>query len=66
MKKEVKVKALTTSDLSIGDAVQHTSGAPVGVVVSHNHAVGLIRVRWESTVEEWIPPEELRLLKATN
>ncbi len=54
---------MTTSDLSIGDAVVHRSGSPAGVVSAHNHARGLVRVRWSSSVEEWVPPEEIRLLK---
>lgn len=57
------MKALTTSDFSIGDAVMHIRGSPRGVVSAHNHARGLLRVRWESRVEEWIPPEELKLLR---
>jgi uncharacterized protein YodC (DUF2158 family) len=54
---------MTTSDFSIGDAVMHTSGAPSGVVSAHNHARGLIRIRWSSGVEEWLPPDELRPVK---
>lgn len=53
---------LTTSDFLIGDGVKHIRGSPVGIVVAHDHARGLIRVRWESHVHEWIPPEEIRLL----
>lgn len=54
-------RKLTTSDFWIGDAVVHSSGSPTGVVSAHNHARGLVRVRWASRVEEWVPPEELRL-----
>jgi hypothetical protein len=60
-----KPSALTTGDFWIGDAVQHvvTPGS-IGVVMAHNHARGLVRVQWESRVQEWVPPEEIRLLKA--
>lgn len=61
---KAKAKALTTGDFWIGDAVQHVRGSPRGVVVSHNHSRGLLRVRWESRVEEWLPPKELELLVA--
>lgn len=53
---------MTTGDFSIGDAVKHKTG-PIGIVSAHNHARGLIRVRWESRVEEWVPPEEISLLR---
>lgn len=52
----------TTSDFSIGDGVQHIRGSPRGIVAAHDHARGLLRVRWESGVYEWIAPDELLLL----
>lgn len=52
---------LTTSDFWIGDEVVHIRGSPVGIVVAHNHAGGLIRVKWKSEVYEWVTPEEIRL-----
>ena len=55
-------KKLTTSDFSIGDAVVHVRGEPVGVVVAHEHARGLLHVKWESGVKERIPPEEVHQL----
>jgi hypothetical protein len=60
------VRALTTGDFSIGDGVVHVRGSPVGIVIAHDHARGLIRVRWESQVYEWVPPEELQPLKSTD
>ena len=59
MKRRLK---LTTSDFSIGDAVVHVRGSPTGIVVAHDHARGLLEVRWESGVKERIAPEELKLL----
>lgn len=58
---KTKKKALKTGDLSIGDAVTHIRGSPNGVVFMHDHARGLVKVRWESRVAEWVPPSELRL-----
>lgn len=61
-------KEMTTSDFSIGDGVQHVQRSPKqlaaarGIVISHNHARGLIRVRWESNVQEWVKPKQLMLL----
>lgn len=52
----------TTGDFRIGDAVRHAKSKTTGVITSHNHARGLLRVRWESRIEEWVPPEELELL----
>lgn len=57
-----KMTKLTTSDFSIGDAVRHIRGSPTGIVISHDHARGLLRVRWESQMAEWVPPEELKPL----
>lgn len=54
-------KVLSTSDYWIGDLVRHVSGAPTGIVVAHNHARGLLQVKWEAGVKEWVPPEEVRL-----
>ena len=56
---------LTTGDFWIGDAVVHVTdphSRPVGVVMAHNHARGLVRVQWESRVQEWVTPNEIRLL----
>lgn len=55
---------LTTSDFVIGDAVKHYKQDIRGVVTFHDHGRGLIRVRWESRMEEWVPPKELLLLAA--
>lgn len=57
---------MKSSDFSIGDAVRHT-GPPSrrygrqirGVVMMHDHARGLLKVRWETGVQEWVPPTEL-------
>lgn len=46
----------------IGDAVVHIRGDPVGIIVDRQ-SNGLLKVRWESRVHEWVPPKELRLLK---
>ena len=54
----------TTSDFSIGDAVLHIRGSPRGIVIAHDHARGLIRIRWESGTREWVPPQELKRLVA--
>ena len=56
-----KSKAPTTSDFWIGDAVEHRKTGDIGVVSAHNHMRGLIRVKWASQVEEWVPPDELYL-----
>lgn len=60
----MKKSSLTASDFSIGDAVLHIRGSPRGIVIAHDHARGLIRVRWESDTREWVPPNELKLLAA--
>lgn len=48
---------------AIGDAVVHIRGSPVGIVISHKNN-GLIQVRWESRIKEWVTPEEIRPLKS--
>lgn len=56
---------MKTDDFSIGDAVVHISdphGRPTGIVVMHDHARGLVKVKWTSGVHEWVTPEEIRLL----
>jgi hypothetical protein len=50
---------MSTSTFSIGDAVTNTLHPKPGLVVMHDHERGLIRVRWESGVREWLAPSDL-------
>lgn len=56
------MKKQTTSDFSIGDGVVHARGEPIGVVVAHDHARGLLQVKWASGMKERVRPTEIRLL----
>lgn len=57
---------MKTKAFRIDDKVRHVSdphGRSKGVIVFFNHDRGLVRVRWSSKVQEWVTPDEIRLLE---
>lgn len=52
---------MSTGTFSIGDAVTDKAHPKPGLVVMHDHEHGLIRVRWDGDVREWVKPSKLKL-----